>query len=60
MLTLILTFVLLVGREEREYPPTGKNAILFSLCGQASFSSNFLLTTKKVVHSLLHRLYSMH
>ena len=60
MLTLILTFVLLVGREEREYPPTGKNAILFSLCGQASFSSNFLLTTKKDVHSLLRRLYSMH
>ena len=52
MLTLILTFVLLVGREEREYPPTGKNAILFSLCGQASFSSNFLLTTKKAVHSM--------
>lgn len=60
MLTLILTFVLLVGREEREYPPTGKNAILFSLCGQASFSSNFLLTTKKAVHSLLRGLYSMH
>ena len=60
MLTLILTFVLLVGREEREYPPTGKNAILFSLCGQASFSSNFLLTTKKDVYSLLRRLYSMH
>lgn len=59
MLTLILTFVLLVGREEREDAPTGKNAILFSLCGQAR-SSNFLLMTKKAVHSLLRRLCSMH
>ena len=36
MLTLILTFVLVVERPEaREDPPIGKNAILFSLRGEA-------------------------
>ena len=36
MLTLILTFVLVVERPEaREDAPIGKNAILFSLRGEA-------------------------